>query len=293
MSVIKQFQKALIADYLKEFIISEKKIGFGQYAEYSTSIIYEGSLYYLKDLDFIQVKTDSFLTELNYLSIEAKSELFHELAELPKTSDKLNLVKTYLDSFSFTSTLLVRYADIQKEGSRYNLEIKDTVVKHISKKSLFIFEEDISDSDNTETVDEFITQQNEKWTKLITEFLNKISSINVDFISFLNDQYKSLESQKFTNTDNEFDKIKWLDKESHLAYIIATLAENDYIETPKKMNGDINYRQFAKQIQQVFNTTMKESSLEKYLNLDSDKAQETHNVFKKENFYIPHIKSVN
>ena len=281
MSVIKQFQKALIADYLKEFIISEKKISFGQYAEYSTAIIYEGSLYYLKDLDFIQVRTDSFITELNYLLIEAKSELFHELAELPKTSDKLNLVKTYLDSFSFTSNLLDRYADIQKEGSRYNLEIKETVIKQISKKSLFKFEEDISDSDNKETVDEFITQQNEKWNKLITEFLHKISLLNDDFNSFLNDQYKSLESQKFTTSTTEFDKIKWLDKESHLAYILATLAENDYIETPKKANGDINYSQFAKQIQQVFNTNMKESSLEKYLNLGSDKGQEPHACFYK------------
>ena len=293
MSVIKQFQKALTADYLKEFIISEKKISFGQYAEYSTAIIYEGSLYYLKDLDFIQVKTHSFLTELNYLLIEAKSELFHELAELPKTSDKTNLVQTYLDSFSFTSSLLVKYADIQKEGSRYYLEIKETVIKQISKSSLFKFEEDISDSDNKATVDEFITQQNEKWNKLITEFLNKISLLKDDFISFLTDQFKSLKSQIFTSTNNEFDKIKWLDKESHLAYIIATLAENDYIETPKKANGDINYSQFAKQIHQVFNTNMKESSLEKYLNLSSEKAQEPDSVFKKANFHIPYIKEVN
>jgi hypothetical protein len=290
MSVIKQFQKVLIADYLKEFT---SPVQDGNWIGYKTVILYDGFIYYLKDIDFIQSKTNTRLNELNYLLIEAKSELFHELAELPKTSDKANLVKLYIDSFAYSDSLLNKYASIESDCSWHKIEIKTTVAAYLfgeSTKELF---SEPSIENKYESENDFIDQQNEKWTKLIAEFLNKISSINDDFISFLNDQYKSLESQKFTPTTTEFDKIKWLDKESHLAYIMATLANCDYIETPKKSNGEINYRQFARQIQQVFNTNMKESSLEKYLNLDSDKAQETHNVFKKENFHIPHIKLVN
>ena len=87
-------------------------------------------------------------------------------------------------------------------------------------------------------------------------------------------------------------KIKWLGKPSHLGFIMGQLASLDYIEAPKHINGEINYTQFAKLVMQTFKAEGKESSLSKYLNLQSEKGKETQRSFEKESFEIPHIKSV-
>lgn len=95
------------------------------------------------------------------------------------------------------------------------------------------------------------------------------------------------EKNKISNPINNFEKIKWLGKPSQLGFIIGMLTELEYIEAPKRKSNDINYTQFAKQIKNVFEIETTESTLSKYLNLESEKGQETLRKFEKENFSIP------
>ncbi|ARV07579.1 hypothetical protein BTO04_13155 [Polaribacter sp. SA4-10] len=90
----------------------------------------------------------------------------------------------------------------------------------------------------------------------------------------------------------ENEKIQWIGKPSHLGFILGQLASLDYIDAPKHKNGEINYTKFAKLVMQTFQTDGKESSLTKYLNLQSEKGEETKRNFTKESFVIPHKKSV-
>lgn len=88
-------------------------------------------------------------------------------------------------------------------------------------------------------------------------------------------------------------KLKWDAKPAHLGYIIGMLADSEFLDAPKRDNGDINYTQFAKQVLNVFNVDTKESTLTKYLNTTTEKAQETKRKFDEIGFDIPHKKRVN
>ncbi|MCF6182124.1 hypothetical protein [Lutibacter sp.] len=105
-------------------------------------------------------------------------------------------------------------------------------------------------------------------------------------------EYAENEKTKLDQSHTVFKKIKWVGKPSQLGFIIGVLADLDYIEAPKRKSNDINYTQFAKQIKDVFEIKTTESTLSKYLNLDSEKAQETKRKFEKENFHIPNRKII-
>ena len=104
-----------------------------------------------------------------------------------------------------------------------------------------------------------------------------------------------LESKKSTTSKNietqteSTEKIKWIGKPSQLGFIIGKLAELGYIDAPKKINRDINYTQFAKQVKNTFDVETTESTLSKYLNLESEKGQETNRKFNENGFNIPSI----
>lgn len=87
-------------------------------------------------------------------------------------------------------------------------------------------------------------------------------------------------------------KIKWIGNPSQLGFIIGKLAELGYIEAPTHKSGDINYTHFAKLVKSTFECKTTEATLAKYLNLESDKGQETVRKFEDNKLNIPHIKSV-
>jgi hypothetical protein len=107
-----------------------------------------------------------------------------------------------------------------------------------------------------------------------------------------------LESKKSNAVNNiqlqaeTTEKIKWIGKPSQLGFIIGKLAELGYIDAPKRPNGETNFTQFAKQVRNTFDVETKESTLSKYLNLESEKAQETDRKFNENGFDIPHIKTI-
>jgi hypothetical protein len=131
-----------------------------------------------------------------------------------------------------------------------------------------------------------------------------ILDIQIDFYCYAsmieaNKMIDFLESKKSNSLRSTMDiktedikKIKWIGKPSQLGYIIGKLAELGYIEAPLKPNGDTNYNQFAKLVNNTFEVETTEGTLSKYLNLDSEKGQETVRKFDDYGFNIPHIKEV-
>lgn len=103
---------------------------------------------------------------------------------------------------------------------------------------------------------------------------------------------KSTASKVNDSNPESTEKIKWIGKSSQLGFIIGKLAELGYIDTPKRINGETNFTQFAKQVNNTFEVNTKESTLSKYLNLESEKGSETVRKFNENGFDIPHVKTV-
>jgi len=108
-----------------------------------------------------------------------------------------------------------------------------------------------------------------------------------------------LENKRIINTgstehlkQNDTLKIKWIGKPSQLGFIMSNLAHLGYIEPPLKKNGEINYSQFANMVLGTFEVNTTNNTLEKYLNLDSEKGQETLRNFNSKDFSIPDIREV-
>jgi len=139
--------------------------------------------------------------------------------------------------------------------------------------------------------------------KTSTEFSNlnqneivRIENIQMDFYiyAYYLEILKVLEfiENKYHSLINNDGKIKWIGKPSHLGFIIGKLVEMEYVESPKKKNGDINYTQLAKLVYSNFDLTTTEETLSKYLNLESEKGNETLRKFEKSKFNLPHRKEM-
>jgi len=86
--------------------------------------------------------------------------------------------------------------------------------------------------------------------------------------------------------------LNWCSNVSHLGFIIAKLTQEGYINAPLRTNGEINFSEFSRQVKGSFQVDGTVGSLSKYLNFESDKAQETCRVFEKNEISIPHSKIV-
>lgn len=122
-----------------------------------------------------------------------------------------------------------------------------------------------------------------------------------DLNSFIKDLKKKISKGVNANeviaANNNFDlnnieKIKWIGGPSQLGFIIAKLLEYGYIEAPLHKSGEINYTQFSALVKNTFDLKTTEASLSKYLNVNSEKAQETVRKFESNKFYIPSLKEV-
>lgn len=192
----------------------------------------------------------------------------------------------------------------------------DLVIKTIEESPFININPDILDNwfkKYDSKIDEFpnfkskelnqILRTNDFYGKLPYPEFSFIESVQSDFYQYaaMLETKKLLvhtENLKIKYTTNNTEtagipkKIKWIGKPSQLGYLIGSLAELDYIETPKNKDGEINYTQFSKDLIEIFDIKTTYQSLSKYLNLDSDKAQETKRKFEKEDFYIPNRKIV-
>ncbi len=162
-------------------------------------------------------------------------------------------------------------------------------------------------------ISEFPNFKNEELANWLKRYYNGYADDPKDYDFILDIQYdfyyyvagleaqkmiSFLESKKSTAINNTSiqtetsEKIKWIGKPSQLGFIIGKLAELGYIDAPTKPNGDINFTQFAKLVNNTFNVETTEATLSKYLNLESEKGSETVRKFEENGFDIPHIKAI-
>lgn len=139
--------------------------------------------------------------------------------------------------------------------------------------------------------------------KISTEFSElepneaaKVEDIQKDFYTYayhleVLKVIEFIENQHHSLINNE-DKIKWIGKPSQLGFIIGKLVEFGYVESPTRTNGETNYTQLAKLVNNTFDVATSPATLSKYLNLESEKGQETARQFEKNKFYLPQIKEV-
>lgn len=108
----------------------------------------------------------------------------------------------------------------------------------------------------------------------------------VRFAQYLENE---ISKEKYIQDAEEKKAIKWLGKVSHLGYIIGLLAENGYIEAPKRKNGETNYNEFARQICNVIDFEGNNiGTLSKMLNIEANNMEYKN----KDAFQIPHIKDI-
>tara|TARA_R110001583_G_scaffold114863_1_gene265285 strand:- start:11863 stop:12612 length:750 start_codon:yes stop_codon:yes gene_type:complete len=224
-----------------------------------------------------RLNPSNLLFELQYQLQFLKSEIFQNIVD---TDSKSHF---YLDFV--LNEILIHFKTLNTDSedeikftlNKYNVSLEDVLNFNIKNDS---FSEYFNKNYNA-----FEENKKEQKTYLQIQILfnNYFSLIyGQKVLDFVND----LKSEKHT-VESKNEKIKWIGKPSQLGFIIGMLTDLEYIEPPKRKSNDINYTQFAKQIKNVFEIETTESTLSKYLNLESEKGQETLRKFEKENFSIP------
>lgn len=228
---------------------------------------------------FFRLSPSNYLFELQYQLQFLKSEI---LQNIINTNNKSHFYLDFVQNeilINLESLNTVSDEEIKLTLKKYNVNIEDVLDFNIKSENFLKYF-----NKNYEDFEENKKEQN-TYTEFKILFNNFFSLIYgqkvLDFVNEL-----KIEKQSATLILNE--KIKWSGKPSQLGFIIGMLTELEYIEAPKRKTSDINYTQFAKQIINVFEVDTTESTLSKYLNLESEKGQETLRKFEKENFSIPH-----
>lgn len=106
-------------------------------------------------------------------------------------------------------------------------------------------------------------------------------------IKFAKDAQKMIEDLE--EIEHAEKPLRWMGKTANLGYIMGLLADNGYIDAPKKRDGEINYNEFARRLGKIFEFDGNNiSTLSKALNIDSNNMEYKN----KDLFRIPHIKEI-
>lgn len=83
--------------------------------------------------------------------------------------------------------------------------------------------------------------------------------------------------------------LRWSGKSAQLGYFMNAFAERGYLEAPRHKNGEINYKEFSRQLTKIFvYEGGREDYLAKCLNPNANPLSEAN----KEKIQIPHIKDI-
>jgi hypothetical protein len=294
LEAILELQNALLKDYYKEFVISinAEEIDFNQYNNHI--ITYRGESSFEKKFDILYNEVNYILSDTKELYYRTMSETLSKLSNLDTESKKLNYLKYNIQILNITLSRLENDFNFDSKKSRYYIEsyfvdevsiASDIMVSIFNPKNKFGKKEITEDYDFIDVV--YFTERLQTLLKLpfslhiIVSCLIKTLTNKLDIID---EAIQDKEAIK--------EKIEWSGKASQLGYIFSKLAELDYLSPPRREDGEPNYTQFAKKVMQIFKIKTTEGTLSKYLNLNSEKAQETHRTFEKAKFNIPHKKEV-
>ncbi|TKS57402.1 hypothetical protein [Mesohalobacter halotolerans] len=136
------------------------------------------------------------------------------------------------------------------------------------------------------TVDYYFDEDNDKTTCFFNEIEDN-NNLDTNTTTVINTEYDTSKSNNPISGNER--KIEWIGGPSTLGYIIGYLAEYGYIDAPKKKGGDINYSAFAREVMNTFKIETTANTLQKYLNLDSEKSTEIKRKLENAKFYIPHF----
>lgn len=276
-------EKDLMSITKKEFIIlnkNKKPLNHQYLVEFCKSISNSNDI---NDASFIHNYKHSITHFTPYL----EKEIIGNLLQL-KQKDKL----LYLDYVKATITE-TPYANLNTEYFTFWLnEYNETIENfpYFKKGKLYTLLNTYCQSMHLEYEDSLHFKELQK------DFFRFASYIEVKkVLQFLKTYYSKLNTNKnaiMKNNEEESNKLKWVGKPSQLGFIISNLVSMGYIESPLKKDGEINYTQLAKLVKETFETETTESTLSKYLNLESEKGQETVRKFNSNNFNIPHLKTI-
>ena len=241
----------------------------------------------IDDIDILS-KSTAFGVMIDFQQCikEIKSETLSELLEKgDNKNDYLDFKINEVEKQSYSKNADINF--IKKWIDKYQFRLTDLFNNSIQDNPIYIL----------------ISSHYKELEKYSEETLN-VYYLQLDFYQYFCKHYadeliaffESRKNKVASNSDiisNEINEtIKWIGKPSQLGFIIGKLAELGYIETPVKPNGDTNYTQFANLVNNTFDVSTTKDTLSKYLNLESEKGQETERKFAKNGFKIPHIKEI-
>jgi hypothetical protein len=303
LEAVHKLQQALTKNYYKTFLISlndNNDIDFNLYDEW---IIYKGEEYIEKNLNVIKRESRKIISDIKPIYIDANSEIYLTLANLKTNEEKFNYLTNTVRLINIAIAQLQKDMFIDNTESNYYSKINNA-------QNFISFNDVLSEFINMTVHKNFNDKRYVKsqfpydswdfeYFYLRTEYLSllptSLYTIANCFLNILQNILDEITSESTNILINEevTSKLNWNSKPAHLGYLLGILADLDYIDAPKRQNGDINYTQFAKEVLQTFKLKKgTEATLTKYLNTTTEKAQETERNFRSASFNIPHKKEV-
>jgi hypothetical protein len=201
--------------------------------------------------------------------VEAQADAYTPRKALSK-ADKFFMISTWKGEFMYFEE---RYAKDIKELPLPKTVIRQNTLQYIENQILPQYEDISAAVIRGKMIDDFVK---------VAELVGII-----DFVQALyTEQENEATAEQSTVIENN-SPIKWVAKTTHLAYIMKQLAELGYIEAPKRLNREINNREFARQIIKAFDF---EGNGDKVTYLAKELGDDNHmSNDNKDMFVIPHV----
>lgn len=301
MEAILELQNTLIKDYYKNFIVSiyEKEVEFSSY--FSEVVIYRGEEYIEKDIDILKKEIKYIIDDLKPIYIKAVSEVVVKLSNLPNHNDRINYLNYTIKLLKIPLNQLKKDFYIEESDSRYYIEPSNFIVDKIDSilydhndvKSNLTKDEikDIFSAIDYSVSEMFQLEYIKARTDTITKLPFTLFTLTASLINILYNKIDEIEKE-IEDSKPAQSQIEWAGNTSQLGYIMGQLAQLGYINPKELHNGEINFTQFSKDLLNKFKLKTTVGSLAAYLNINNNKAQETHRKFQKAKFNIPHKKEI-
>jgi len=293
-----KFLKAISQNYYLEFLIDIDDDKFDISQEYTPVVYKDKSLY---EFDVVKIKAliKNILSNVYELYFKAKSEIYLEFSKT-EYNDLENFVTFTIKALIVNLNLIKNDFYIDDQKSRYyskfdeyfiSVSLTQAYNNFLKENHSFIKDGNI-DISKMPFDDELRLYSTYRF-RLVSLLPFSLFNIGNAFLKDLYELEEAIINHKKNEQSTNDLKIIWDSKPAHLGYIMGMLADLEFINAPKRKNGDINYTQFAKQVFNIFDVKTTENTLSKYLNTTTEKAQETERNFNKASFNIPHKKEVN
>ena len=298
MEAVKKLQEALSLNYYNSFLISLESYDEIDFEIDFVPVKYKDVNYIERNIFTIRKEGKKITNNIKPLYQNAIGEIYLKLSNLTNNEDKLSYLSNTIQFFNIPMYQLKKDYFIDNKESRFYSEIDEG-------KEVVSFEEIINKflklTSNHKTYGESLNGKfnYDGWDFLYFNLRSKVLGflplslfiICNSFIKVLQNNIDKIAADNNENSNNLSD-LNWNGSTSQLGFLLGTLASLDYLNAPLKKDGEINNKQFARELNKVFNTNYNVDSLARYISISTDKAEETKRRFENKGFNIPHIKEV-